>query len=127
MILASAPTLSVVGVEMRNLLRERACRGMNPVNAGYQTWDHPYSSVSNPENNMEYWYAVHTRARHESAVALRLRERGVTVFLPTVTEVHRWNDRRKIVKLPLFSCYVFVKLIPNNQERQRVLRTDSVL
>jgi transcription termination/antitermination protein NusG len=100
---------------------------MNPVNAGYQTWDHPYSSVSNHQNDMENWYAVHTRARHESAVALRLRERGVTVFLPTVTEVHRWNDRRKIVKLPLFSCYLFVRLMPNNEERQRVLRTDSVL
>jgi transcription antitermination factor NusG len=70
---------------------------------------------------------VLTRARHEKAVAHRLCERGVTTFLPTVTEVHRWNDRRKTVELPLFSCYLFVKLMPSNEERQRVLRTDSVL
>jgi transcriptional antiterminator RfaH len=77
--------------------------------------------------NGESWYAVHTRAQHEKAVAHRLRERGVTTFLPTFTEVHRWNDRRKTIELPLFSCYLFVKLMPRNEDRQRVLRTDSVL
>jgi transcription antitermination factor NusG len=77
--------------------------------------------------NAENWYAVLTRARHEKAAACRLGERGVTTFLPTVTEVHRWNDRKKTVELPLFSCYLFVKLMPGNEERQRVLRTDSVL
>ena len=51
----------------------------------------------------------------------------MTTFLPTVTEVHRWSDRRKTVILPLFSCYLFVKLMPSNKERQRVLRIDSVL
>jgi transcription antitermination factor NusG len=96
------------------------------LDTGHQMSKTPYS-CPNPQTNVENWYAVHTRARHESAVAYRLRERGVTTFLPTVTEVHRWNDRRKTIKLPLFSCYVFVRLIPNNQERQRVLRTDSVL
>jgi transcription termination/antitermination protein NusG len=75
----------------------------------------------------EDWYAVHIRAQHEKAVAHRLRERGVTTFLPTFTEVHRWKDRRKTIELPLFSCYLFVKLMPHNEDRQRVLRTDSVL
>jgi transcription antitermination factor NusG len=79
------------------------------------------------EQAAEDWYAVHTRAQHEKAVAHRLRERGVTTFLPTFTEVHRWKDRKKAVELPLFSCYLFVKLMPCNEDRQRVLRTDSVL
>jgi transcription termination/antitermination protein NusG len=77
--------------------------------------------------NCEKWFAVHTRARHERAVAHRLAERGVQIFLPTLTEVHRWNDRKKTLELPLFSCYIFVKLMPGNEERQRVLRTDSVI
>jgi transcription antitermination factor NusG len=75
----------------------------------------------------ENWYAVQTRARHEKAVAHRLCERGVTTFLPTITEVHRWKDRKKTIELPLFSCYLFVKLMPSNEDRQRVLRADSVL
>jgi transcription antitermination factor NusG len=43
-----------------------------------------------------------------------------------VTEVHRWSDRKKSVELPLFGCYVFVKLAPNGDERLRVLRIDGV-
>jgi transcription antitermination factor NusG len=73
------------------------------------------------------WYAVLTRAQHEKAVAHRLCERGVQTFLPTFHEMHRWKDRKKIVELPLFSCYLFARLLPRNEDRQRVLRTDSVL
>ena len=72
------------------------------------------------------WYAVQTRSRHEKVVAYRLEEQGIPTFLPTVREEHRWSDRKKIVELPLFSCYVFVKCAPNNEERLRVCRTDGV-
>ncbi len=72
------------------------------------------------------WYALLTRARHEKIVAHRLRERGVTVFLPLLSEVRRWSDRRKIVEFPLFSCYVFAKLAPTNEDRAGVLRIDGV-
>jgi transcription antitermination factor NusG len=51
----------------------------------------------------------------------------LTTFLPLVTEVRRWSDRKKKVELPLFSCYVFVKLVAsNNDERMRVYRTNGV-
>jgi transcription antitermination factor NusG len=73
------------------------------------------------------WYALHTRPRHEKMVEQRLHERGVATFLPIVTEVHRWSDRKKSVQLPLFSGYVFAKFIPNRAERLRVLRVDGVL
>ncbi len=91
-----------------------------------QSWECP-SAAANLAAGVENWYAVHTRARHEKVVALRLSERGVTTFLPTVTETHRWSDRKKTVDLPLFSCYLFVKLMPGSEERLRVLQVDSVL
>jgi transcription elongation factor/antiterminator RfaH len=73
------------------------------------------------------WYAVQTRARTEKAISKRLQEQGLTTFLPLVTEVRRWSDRKKKVELPLFSCYVFVKLVAsNNDERMRVYRTNGV-
>ncbi len=77
--------------------------------------------------DVEHWYAVQTRARHEKTVANRLSEKNVTIFYPTVTEVHRWSDRKKTVELPLFACYLFAKLMPSNEDRQKVLRVDSVL
>jgi hypothetical protein len=69
------------------------------------------------------WYAVQTRARNEKVVCERLQEQGLATFLPLVTEVRRWSDRKKKVELPLFSCYVFVRLtFTNSDERMRVYR-----
>ena len=73
------------------------------------------------------WYALHTRSRHERLVAQRLAELGVETFLPTVTEVHRWSDRKKSVELPLFSCYVFARFLPQRSDRLHVLRVGGVL
>jgi len=78
------------------------------------------------ETGAEAWYALHTRSRHEKIVAQRLGERGVTTFLPLVTEVHRWSDRKKSVQMPLFGCYVFAKFVPNRSERLQVLRVEGV-
>ena len=75
---------------------------------------------------LESWYGVQTRARHERVVMQRFQEKGLEAFLPTYTEVRRWSDRWKTVELPLFSCYVFVKMMATNEDRLRVLCTDSV-
>jgi transcription antitermination factor NusG len=72
------------------------------------------------------WYAVQTRARHERVVVQRFQDKGLTTFLPVVTEKRRWSDRWKQVELPLFSCYVFVKIMATNEDRIKVLSTDSV-
>src|SRR5580704_3035621 len=94
-----------------------------------QSWDSVAAPVleTGTEPIAPNWYALHTRARHEKVVAQRLQESGVTAFLPLVTEIRRWSDRKKSVELPLFGCYVFVRLVPNSEERLRVLRIDSVL
>jgi len=74
-----------------------------------------------------YWYAVHTYPRHEKKVAAELAQKGVTTYLPLVTERHQWSDRRKLVELPLFPCYTFVRLAPSNETRVAVLRTLGVI
>jgi len=90
-----------------------------------QSWQYS-SPEAMGESSFASWYAVQTHARHEKIIAQRLREQGVTTFLPMYSEVHRWSDRRKVVELPLFSCYVFVRLLPTNEQRLRVLRQDGV-
>ena len=37
--------------------------------------------------------------------------RGVSTFLPTITEIHHWSDRRKKVEVPLFPGYIFVHAV----------------
>jgi len=73
------------------------------------------------------WYAVHTRSRHEKLVVNQLERRGIKTFLPLISEVHRWSDRRKIVQLPLFSCYAFVHIQLLPELRYEVMQTNGVL
>jgi len=89
------------------------------------SWEFPQPAPL-AEAGVENWYGLQTRPRHEKIVAQRLDERGVATFLPLVTEVHRWSDRKKSVQMPLFSCYVFAKFVPNRSDRLRVLRVDGV-
>jgi transcription termination/antitermination protein NusG len=96
------------------------------MSTNMQSWPDLFPALMVP-SPAENWYALHTRPRHEKLVALRLNERGVETFLPVVSEVHRWSDRKKVVQLPLFSSYLFAKFMPNRAERLRVLRVDGVL
>jgi transcriptional antiterminator RfaH len=58
---------------------------------------------------MKKWYAIYTRPRHEKKVHDLLAEKKQEVFLPIVTQVRLWKDRKKKVNMPLFPSYVFVK------------------
>jgi len=73
------------------------------------------------------WFALHTRPQHEKSVVSHLQRQGLTTFLPLVSEVHRWSDRRKVVQMPLFSCYAFVymRLVPESWAR--VMNVTGVL
>jgi transcription termination/antitermination protein NusG len=90
-----------------------------------QTWNIAVP-IAMPVSQEQSWYALLTRARHEKIVAHRLRELGVTSFLPVITELRKWSDRKKLVEFPLFSCYVFAKLPPTNEGRLKALRIDGV-
>ena len=95
------------------------------MSSGNQAWEFPAAAPVIGTDNAN-WYAVQTRARHEKTVAGRLQEQGVPTFLPLVSEVHRWSDRRKTVELPLFSCYVFVRMVLTGAQRLQVYRVNGV-
>jgi transcription termination/antitermination protein NusG len=90
-----------------------------------QSWNIA-APIAAPAHEEQSWYALLTRARHEKIVVHRLGEVGVTSFLPIVSQLRRWSDRKKLVELPLFSCYVFAKLTPTNEGRLTALRVDGV-
>lgn len=55
------------------------------------------------------WWALYTRHQHEKVVADILLAKGFEVFLPLYDSARRWKDRNKMLSLPLFPCYVFVR------------------
>jgi transcription antitermination factor NusG len=69
----------------------------------------PISSHKNLESAELFWHAVYTRHQHEKMVSQLLASKGFETFLPLYATAHSWKDRTKIVSLPLFPCYVFLK------------------
>ena len=57
----------------------------------------------------EGWWALYTRHQHEKVVAEMLEVKGFEVFFPQYESIRKWKDRRKVLSLPLFPCYVFVR------------------
>jgi transcription antitermination factor NusG len=55
------------------------------------------------------WWAVYTQHQHEKTVAEMLTGKGFEVFLPLHDSMRRWKDRQKLLSLPLFPGYVFVR------------------
>lgn len=54
------------------------------------------------------WHALYVRPRAEKKVAAELVDLGYVVYLPLITVVRQWSDRRKKVMEPLFKSYLFV-------------------
>jgi transcription antitermination factor NusG len=62
-----------------------------------------------PSLNGSAWWALYTRHQHERTVADMLSAKGFDVFLPLYESTRRWKDRRKVLSLPLFPCYLFLR------------------
>jgi transcription antitermination factor NusG len=66
--------------------------------------------VNDTAGNQDFsWWALYTRHQHERVVADVLSAKGFEVFLPLYDSIRRWKDRQKLLSLPLFPCYVFIR------------------
>lgn len=93
-----------------------AAVAITPISEGSQGLPHEYLELR--------WYAAYTCARHEKRVAEQLQQRQVECFLPLYESLRRWADRRKLVQLPLFPGYVFVRIAL--RDRLKVLEIPNV-
>jgi transcription antitermination factor NusG len=65
------------------------------------------NTISDSSN--ECWYAIQTKSRNEKKVFERLVIKGFEAYLPLVTTIKLWSDRKKKVSTPLISSFVFVR------------------
>lgn len=77
------------------------------------------------EDKRDAWFVIWTESRAEKKVEARIAALGLSPWLPTVTERHRWSDRWREVVLPLFPGYLFARA--RQVEWHKVLRTPGVL
>ncbi|MDR1814784.1 MAG: UpxY family transcription antiterminator [Tannerella sp.] len=66
-------------------------------------------TLEKPPKTKQEWFALYTRPRAEKRVKAMLIERGIECYLPLHRTPRVWSDRIKLVDMPLFSSYIFVK------------------
>ena len=71
------------------------------------------------------WFAVYTHSRSEKIAFKRLKAKGINVYLPLQKKVRLYGRKKRIVELPLITCYLFVKV--TKKEYVKVLETEGVL
>jgi transcription antitermination factor NusG len=82
------------------------------------------TSSTHSDGGTDAWYALYTKHQHEKSAADLLARKGFEVLLPLYSAAHRWKDRSKVVQLPVFPCYVFLRA--NLVRKLEVLRTPGV-
>jgi len=76
-------------------------------------------------NNGKKWFALHTKPRQEFKAESGLRDLDIEYYLPTVTVIKQWSDRKKKVTEPLLKSYIFIKA--NDKERHSALELTPVI
>jgi len=56
-----------------------------------------------------HWFALLTRSNFEQVVFDQIVQKKIAVFLPKTKKISRRKDRKKIIDVPLFPGYLFVK------------------
>ncbi|NOX18179.1 MAG: UpxY family transcription antiterminator [Chlorobi bacterium] len=77
------------------------------------------------DRQKKYWYALYTKPRHEFKARKDLQAAGLEYYMPTVTTLKQWSDRKKKVTEPLFRGYVF--LYGDEAERYAALQSPAIL
>lgn len=72
------------------------------------------------------WYAIRTYSCREQVVAQSFTCQNICHYLPLLSEKHRWSDRIKTIRVPLFKNYLFVKITPTQEDFWKVISTRGV-
>lgn len=77
-----------------------------------------------PTGDTTQWYAAYVKHQHEKKAAAHLQRKGVDVFLPEQKVSRVWKDRKKLLSLPLFPGYLFLR--SDLRDRIEILNTPGI-
>lgn len=69
------------------------------------------SDATDPIYHTENWFAVYTKPRTEKKFKDLLDRFSIENYLPLLKVKKKWSDRMKVIETPLFTSYIFVKII----------------
>jgi len=74
------------------------------------------------------WYALYTKSRHEDTAEAGLQLKAYRTYLPKIEVWSRRKDRRKKIRTPLFSGYLFLHVQDlTNEAKVDILKTHGVV
>lgn len=74
-----------------------------------KSYDGPFViGTSDREAHSKYWIAALVQMNTEQKVSAMLSKLGITNYVPTQSEIHKWSDRRKRVERIVIPMIVFV-------------------
>lgn len=62
------------------------------------------------DKDSKKWFAIYVKSRNEKKVFKSLNDIDIESFLPLITKIKQWSDRKKKVEEPLFNSYLFVNI-----------------
>ena len=63
------------------------------------------------------WMVLYTKPRSEKRACELLEKQGFKIYLPCITTIKQWSDRKKKVTEPLFKSYLFIYCKRNQIEK----------
>ena len=80
------------------------------------------------EKDDKTWFAIYVKSRNEKKVFKQLEDIGVESFLPLITRLKQWSDRKKKVEEPLFRSYVFLRHnLKDRKEYYKIMNIQGVV
>lgn len=73
----------------------------------------------------KHWFALYTKPRHEFKASDQMSKLEIENYLPVLTKIKKWSDRKKKVTEPVFRGYLFIK--GNEKERLLSLTQNSIV
>lgn len=77
--------------------------------------------------NIEHWYAIYCKSRHEHRVHNRLRAKGIVSYLADYEIKAQWGSRLRKTTKNLLPGYVLVQACMDPQIYHQILQTESVV
>jgi transcription antitermination factor NusG len=78
-------------------------------------------------SSIKHWFALYTKPRNEFKAEQQIQSISVEAYLPTLSVVKKWSDRKKKIEEPLFRGYVFIHADENERllsvQQSSVVRT----
>ncbi len=81
--------------------------------------------ISDP--SVSNWFVLYTKSRFENVVHESLQKKSLESFLPKIKVASKRRDRKRIIEVPLFPGYLFVKTVLLPHAHLEIVKTAGVV